>query len=175
MLNSNNEELVKLGIAKKMPDGAIRITDQEAFFNLPFNRMMDLVRAVFHEINGIPEEHFLTEVQSRKMVKTWITSIRSIPLKHPDFNDQDHQSLDLQQLGILEKTGKLNEDRVTMIAHKVFGQNPVPSYTQILKTIRTLSHAGSENINPKNGNIKVGRNDLCPCGSGKKFKKCCLH
>jgi len=19
----------------------------------------------------------------------------------------------------------------------------------------------------------VGRNDLCPCGSGKKFKKCC--
>lgn len=21
---------------------------------------------------------------------------------------------------------------------------------------------------------KVGRNDNCPCGSGKKFKKCCL-
>ena len=21
---------------------------------------------------------------------------------------------------------------------------------------------------------KVGRNDLCPCGSGKKFKKCCI-
>lgn len=21
----------------------------------------------------------------------------------------------------------------------------------------------------------TGRNDLCPCGSGKKFKKCCLH
>jgi len=22
-------------------------------------------------------------------------------------------------------------------------------------------------------NEKVGRNDLCPCGSGKKYKKCC--
>ena len=22
---------------------------------------------------------------------------------------------------------------------------------------------------------KVGRNDPCPCGSGKKFKKCCLN
>jgi preprotein translocase subunit SecA len=22
-------------------------------------------------------------------------------------------------------------------------------------------------------NVKVGRNDLCPCGSGKKYKKCC--
>ena len=21
---------------------------------------------------------------------------------------------------------------------------------------------------------KVGRNDACPCGSGKKFKKCCM-
>ncbi|MBC9218852.1 SEC-C metal-binding domain-containing protein, partial [Pseudomonas aeruginosa] len=22
---------------------------------------------------------------------------------------------------------------------------------------------------------KPGRNDPCPCGSGKKFKQCCLH
>ena len=21
--------------------------------------------------------------------------------------------------------------------------------------------------------VKVGRNDACPCGSGKKYKKCC--
>ena len=21
---------------------------------------------------------------------------------------------------------------------------------------------------------KIGRNEMCPCGSGKKFKKCCL-
>jgi len=25
----------------------------------------------------------------------------------------------------------------------------------------------------KSGQPKVGRNDLCPCGSGKKYKKCC--
>lgn len=28
------------------------------------------------------------------------------------------------------------------------------------------------------GSIKectIGRNDLCPCGSGKKYKKCCLQ
>ncbi|WP_342344545.1 SEC-C metal-binding domain-containing protein [Thalassospira tepidiphila] len=23
------------------------------------------------------------------------------------------------------------------------------------------------------GSVKTGRNDPCPCGSGKKFKKCC--
>jgi uncharacterized protein YecA (UPF0149 family) len=25
------------------------------------------------------------------------------------------------------------------------------------------------------GRPKVGRNDPCPCGSGKKYKKCCLQ
>ena len=24
------------------------------------------------------------------------------------------------------------------------------------------------------GAPKVGRNDVCPCGSGKKYKKCCI-
>lgn len=28
--------------------------------------------------------------------------------------------------------------------------------------------------NPMRAGPKVGRNDACPCGSGKKFKKCCL-
>lgn len=28
--------------------------------------------------------------------------------------------------------------------------------------------------NPVRTGPKVGRNDVCPCGSGKKFKKCCL-
>jgi uncharacterized protein len=38
-----------------------------------------------------------------------------------------------------------------------------------------LAHAGSVK-QPANQNFqKVGRNDPCPCGSGKKFKKCCLH
>jgi uncharacterized protein YecA (UPF0149 family) len=22
--------------------------------------------------------------------------------------------------------------------------------------------------------VKIGRNDLCPCNSGKKYKRCCL-
>lgn len=34
----------------------------------------------------------------------------------------------------------------------------------------------AENFAPKRGTVhvyKVGRNDPCPCGSGKKYKKCC--
>jgi uncharacterized protein YecA (UPF0149 family) len=28
-------------------------------------------------------------------------------------------------------------------------------------------------IRPVTAEPKVGRNDPCPCGSGKKYKKCC--
>jgi hypothetical protein len=27
---------------------------------------------------------------------------------------------------------------------------------------------------PRQAGAKVGRNEACPCGSGKKFKRCCL-
>lgn len=32
---------------------------------------------------------------------------------------------------------------------------------------------GKTYIVPKE--TKIGRNDLCPCGSGKKYKKCCME
>ena len=34
-----------------------------------------------------------------------------------------------------------------------------------------LSDSGNEPIRVE---VKTGRNDPCPCGSGKKYKKCCL-
>ena len=40
------------------------------------------------------------------------------------------------------------------------------------------SHGGEEEIEPRRPERvkkKVGRNDPCPCGSGKKYKKCCLN
>ncbi len=30
-------------------------------------------------------------------------------------------------------------------------------------------------IKPVNTGKKLGRNDPCPCGSGKKYKKCCMN
>ncbi|MEW6186784.1 MAG: SEC-C metal-binding domain-containing protein, partial [Thermodesulfobacteriota bacterium] len=37
-----------------------------------------------------------------------------------------------------------------------------------------FSHSGDEPAEPKKREgKKVGRNDPCPCGSGKKYKRCC--
>jgi len=41
-----------------------------------------------------------------------------------------------------------------------------------LTVLETLARMSGPATNPHR---KVGRNDPCPCGSGKKFKKCCLR
>ncbi len=33
--------------------------------------------------------------------------------------------------------------------------------------------ANTEKVRPLAADTKPGRNDPCPCGSGKKYKKCC--
>lgn len=38
-----------------------------------------------------------------------------------------------------------------------------------------LTHCASEPQLQINVGLKIGRNDACPCGSGKKWKKCCME
>src|SRR3546814_4414125 len=37
----------------------------------------------------------------------------------------------------------------------------------------TFLHHPREHIPFRHSDVKVGRNDACPCGSGRKYKKCC--
>jgi yecA family protein len=44
---------------------------------------------------------------------------------------------------------------------------------QVLSIARTLWHVAHHDARPIRTGPKIGRNDPCPCGSGKKYKKCC--
>lgn len=49
-----------------------------------------------------------------------------------------------------------------------------PKREEVAKpTMATGAGDGSEENHPVVNGSKVGRNDPCPCGSGKKYKKCC--
>ena len=44
--------------------------------------------------------------------------------------------------------------------------------------VKALRGALNERANPqpiRNPGAPIGRNDPCPCGSGKKYKKCCMR
>jgi len=44
---------------------------------------------------------------------------------------------------------------------------------EVAKNIRTNDGKESVKSTPKKAQAKIGRNDPCPCGSGKKYKQCC--
>jgi uncharacterized protein YchJ len=60
----------------------------------------------------------------------------------------------------------LGDFAVTNNKHTVFSFR-IPSMTEI----DFCKHSYIEPI--RNENPKTGRNDLCPCGSGQKYKHCC--
>ena len=52
----------------------------------------------------------------------------------------------------------------------------IPDWVVTLNEWRLANYRPIPGVHPKGASAstkKVGRNDLCPCGSGKKYKKCC--
>jgi uncharacterized protein YecA (UPF0149 family) len=45
----------------------------------------------------------------------------------------------------------------------------------IKKVDATMEYDESALMPSVNTEPKIGRNDPCPCGSGKKYKKCCMN
>src|SRR5262249_37621011 len=53
---------------------------------------------------------------------------------------------------------------------------PKPSGTATLSAcLSCLVYSGITTPTAREAPMKVGRNDPCPCGSGKKYKKCCMN
>ncbi|MBN2036457.1 MAG: SEC-C domain-containing protein [Chitinispirillaceae bacterium] len=48
---------------------------------------------------------------------------------------------------------------------------PIPTAQRQAQLVTNRASGGSRAF--VNNAIQVGRNDPCPCGSGKKYKKCC--
>ena len=71
-----------------------------------------------------------------------------------------------------EMIRNIQQDTVKMILH-IKKENIVVKREQVAKP--TMASHGDDGVRkPKKRDVaKVGRNDPCPCGSGKKYKKCC--
>lgn len=63
------------------------------------------------------------------------------------------------------------EDTIRMLFTVQVKKNDEPKREQVLKPSNTKS--ADPSLNQRHAANKPGRNDLCPCGSGKKYKKCC--
>lgn len=70
---------------------------------------------------------------------------------------------DLSDVIINQLNDKEQQDKVGELMDKVEDYNEMKDYINY-----------NMQTKPKRKEHKIHRNDLCPCGSGKKYKNCCL-
>ena len=63
------------------------------------------------------------------------------------------------------------EQRENLIVHLAAGVMYIYKYFAVERAM--MIHPDADNTTHPRPTLKVGRNDPCPCGSGKKYKRCC--
>jgi hypothetical protein len=86
----------------------------------------------------------------------------------------DQQVVDLSIAGDVEDVemefGLRRQRSTPRPVYPSFFGNPLSDPAEVISGALT-----GRNAEASAGHRKVGRNDPCPCGSGKKYKKCCLQ
>ncbi len=70
-----------------------------------------------------------------------------------------------------EMIKSIQEDSIKLLVRSRIDREHAPQREKVAEPVNA-SH-GDEPKKPVTNNSRVGRNDMCPCGSGKKYKKCC--
>ncbi len=119
-------------------------------------------------IDGIPEK-----MADRKTINKW-REIMEIEMKKMEDGDSEINPYGLTNTAEFfavvseyffenPESLKRKHSELYEILSKIYKQDTLTTYKKILKSMFIP------------GGNKIGRNQPCPCGSGKKYKKCCLN
>ena len=76
----------------------------------------------------------------------------------------------------VSNSGNIKDNRQELVNQMNFMQSQKEGVlNNVGKQETIINRAKDGNFNPNDKSTwgRVGRNDLCPCGSGKKYKQCC--
>jgi len=82
-----------------------------------------------------------------------------------------HKLADAFYHEVAASSGQTFEEYITTMLGMFEGA--MRAYAHLSRSIQAV--LSEQNSQPEISKAKVGRNEPCPCGSGKKHKKCCLH
>ena len=162
---------------------AVLTAMQQAFFSL--FQVRDVVQGVGVRVLDIlrNEEHFLADVNlSQSTVDGVVLASRMLPFQ--DFIMTTGAALPVEVeilewiVKHLEEAGlspsdvrNMPEQAWSELEAMVIGACLLDDQDQQIRYEDVPDNAGPPPI--RNESDRVGRNDPCPCGSGKKYKKCC--
>ena len=152
--------------------------DENNLANINNNEFVEKIKNKFQE-KRLERESYLGNEQAEELEKRIFLQIIDENWKsHIQYLEQLRSVIGLRSYGQRDPLveykkeafylfknllNKLKLDFITILMNLTFVQTPSENNSQLKKT----------KIDPKNINKKISRNEPCPCGSGKKYKRCC--
>ena len=182
----NKDEWNKKGLATKyawlVTESEIDdVDDTEEITELLLNKAQDIYDARKEEYG----EDMVKEIERVGLLK----NVDMRWMDHIDAMDQLKRSMGLMGYGqkdpvivfrdqgldmFEEMTNGIREGTVDFVLQaRIRKEEPVERKQTVKITSTSGSSDGTLKKEPKKADKKPGRNDPCPCGSGKKYKKCC--
>ena len=165
-----------------IPEGTLDLTRLNSYNKKTFT---DYVTQKALEVYGEKEEAIGKE-KFREIVRVILLMVVDRKwMDHIDAMDQLRQGIGLRAFGQQDPVRAYNNEGFEMFEdmnHSIkedtvrgmFNVQPVEEIERKQVAHETSATGGEEEINkPVVKGKKIGRNDPCPCGSGKKYKNCC--
>ena len=112
--------------------------------------------------------HWMDHIDAMDQLKRGI-GLRAYAQHDPvvEFRNVGYEMFEEMNVAIREGTVKM------LLTAVVRTEEDVKRKQTVTVTATSGDTDGSEKKRPVKKGAKVGRNDPCPCGSGKKYKHCC--
>jgi len=179
-LNKNLEEILRIGKTY------VATEDKDALKTQILKDAKELYdkRENDHNINKLEEHIDMREIERRIMLSV----VDQKWMNHIDDMDQMRQGVGLQSFGqrdplteyrflsydMFDELGRnIQNDTIRGMFNARLINQPIRRVS-INKTMFTNKDNTSAKTPTKRSEDKIGRNDQCPCGSGKKYKVCCM-
>lgn len=163
----NKETLSKLS-AEEIKEKLVKLAEdfyEQKEKNIGSEQMRLLERIVMlHTIDNLWVEHLTNMDYVRQGV-----GLHAVAQRKPlDVYKQKGHELFSELLDAIKTTAS----RTVLKANIIKRETPKPNVTPMAKAAESSMRSSGAN-KPVSHGKKVGRNDPCPCGSGKKYKHCC--
>ncbi len=149
--------------------------------------LTDQVFSVLSDAYNKREEEIGFEIARQVEKMVLLRSIDVLWMEHLDSMDSLRDSIGLQGYGQKDPLVEYKKESYKMFQSLIgaIEENVISSIFKIQVVKKVKSPMENQNIKTSGGGEeesaisapeivkKIGRNDPCPCGSGKKYKKCC--
>ncbi|MGG7144423.1 SEC-C metal-binding domain-containing protein [Clostridium nigeriense] len=149
----------------------VKVKGEQAFWN----EYMEIEKSIYKEILSKHAENFKFTIKD--LAEKQKTTVEFVMGFVDGVNDSLKNPLDLENLTAEEEITldvDLEKLYFNMLDAKAEYLYSLPQWEGIFSAEKRkeIQKQYRESVMVRNEN-KIGRNDPCPCGSGKKYKKCC--